>query len=192
VGMREMFIENGFNDFLAKPIDVTKLDEILNRWIPKEKREQGMGSEVSKREEVANTQSPLTETPVPGPQSPIPDISGLDTAKGIAMTGGKEERYRSLLAVFCKDVKERLPLLQKALEANPLSADAAAVLATQFHALKGASASLGAEKISAEAAALEAAGKAGNIEFIGKQLPVFIELLTAFVKDIKDALHHVC
>ena len=36
-----MFIENGFNDFLSKPIDVSKLDEILNRWIPEEK---GVGS----------------------------------------------------------------------------------------------------------------------------------------------------
>jgi signal transduction histidine kinase/CheY-like chemotaxis protein len=37
-GMKEMFIENGFNDFLAKPIDVSKLDEMLDRWIPKEKQ----------------------------------------------------------------------------------------------------------------------------------------------------------
>ena len=38
-GMREMFIEKGFNDFLAKPIDVSKLDEMLDLWIKKEKRE---------------------------------------------------------------------------------------------------------------------------------------------------------
>jgi CheY-like chemotaxis protein/anti-sigma regulatory factor (Ser/Thr protein kinase) len=42
-GMKEMFIEKGFNDFLAKPIDVSKLDEMLARWIPKEKRESGKG-----------------------------------------------------------------------------------------------------------------------------------------------------
>jgi CheY-like chemotaxis protein len=40
-GMREMFIEKGFSDFLAKPIDVSKLDEMLVRWIPKEKRKSG-------------------------------------------------------------------------------------------------------------------------------------------------------
>jgi signal transduction histidine kinase/CheY-like chemotaxis protein len=40
-GMREMFIEKGFSDFLAKPIDVSKMDEILGRWIPKWKRESG-------------------------------------------------------------------------------------------------------------------------------------------------------
>jgi CheY-like chemotaxis protein len=42
-GMKEMFIEKDFNDLLAKPIDVSKLDEILARWIPKEKRESGKG-----------------------------------------------------------------------------------------------------------------------------------------------------
>jgi CheY-like chemotaxis protein len=40
-GMKEMFLEKGFNDFLAKPIDIGKLDETLDRWIPKEKCESG-------------------------------------------------------------------------------------------------------------------------------------------------------
>ena len=52
VGMREMFIENGFNDFLAKPIDVNKLDEMLNLWIPKEKRELGTVNKQEKPETV--------------------------------------------------------------------------------------------------------------------------------------------
>jgi CheY-like chemotaxis protein len=51
MGMREMFIENGFNDFLAKPIDVSKLDEILDRWIPKEKRESGTGEKKPEKAE---------------------------------------------------------------------------------------------------------------------------------------------
>jgi CheY-like chemotaxis protein len=37
-GTREMFLENGFNDFLSKPIDINKLDFILKTWIPKEKQ----------------------------------------------------------------------------------------------------------------------------------------------------------
>ncbi|MDR0313019.1 MAG: transporter substrate-binding domain-containing protein [Treponema sp.] len=37
-GTKEMFMENGFNDFLSKPIDTVKLDAVLGRWIPKEKQ----------------------------------------------------------------------------------------------------------------------------------------------------------
>ena len=38
-GTREMFLENGFNDFLSKPIDIIQLNAILERWIPKEKQQ---------------------------------------------------------------------------------------------------------------------------------------------------------
>ena len=38
VGMKEMFLERGFSGFLSKPIDISKLDEILNYWLPREKR----------------------------------------------------------------------------------------------------------------------------------------------------------
>ncbi|MDR1654511.1 MAG: response regulator, partial [Treponema sp.] len=32
-GNREMFLENGFNDFIAKPIDIKRLDIVLNQWV---------------------------------------------------------------------------------------------------------------------------------------------------------------
>ncbi|MDR3200873.1 MAG: response regulator, partial [Spirochaetales bacterium] len=38
VGMREMFLEKGFNDYLSKPISRSKLDEILIKWIHPEKQ----------------------------------------------------------------------------------------------------------------------------------------------------------
>jgi signal transduction histidine kinase/CheY-like chemotaxis protein len=38
IGTKEMFIENGFNDFLSKPIDTVKLNAVLEKWIPKAKQ----------------------------------------------------------------------------------------------------------------------------------------------------------
>ena len=37
-GSEEMFLQTGFNDFLSKPIDIAKLNAILEKWIPKEKQ----------------------------------------------------------------------------------------------------------------------------------------------------------
>jgi DNA-binding response OmpR family regulator len=31
--MREMFLENGFSDYLSKPIDMAKLDKLVAAWI---------------------------------------------------------------------------------------------------------------------------------------------------------------
>jgi len=37
-GVKEMFLENGFNDFLSKPIDIVNLNSILETWLPKGKQ----------------------------------------------------------------------------------------------------------------------------------------------------------
>ena len=38
VGSKEMFLQNGFNDFISKPIEFDKMSSILAKWIPKEKQ----------------------------------------------------------------------------------------------------------------------------------------------------------
>jgi len=40
LGVKEMFLANKFNDFLSKPIDLVKLNAILEEWIPREKQEE--------------------------------------------------------------------------------------------------------------------------------------------------------
>ncbi len=39
VGNEEMFINNGFQDFISKPIDMAKLDAALRRWVRDKSRE---------------------------------------------------------------------------------------------------------------------------------------------------------
>jgi PAS domain S-box-containing protein len=38
VGVREMFLSKGFNDYLAKPIEISRLNELMEKWIPRYKR----------------------------------------------------------------------------------------------------------------------------------------------------------
>jgi CheY-like chemotaxis protein len=51
-GVREMFLENGFSDYLAKPVEMSKLNEIMEKWVPSAKREviepRTIGDTVSK------------------------------------------------------------------------------------------------------------------------------------------------
>ena len=165
-GMRDMFQKKGFNDFLAKPIDVSKLDEILDKWIAKEKRERKVGNgEWGVRNEK---------------QYLFPEIPGVDTKKGIAMTGGTEAGYRTVLSLFRADAEERLPLLQAAPDTDKLPE-----FVTQVHALKSASASIGAAQVSAQAAELEAAGNAGDLAFIQKNLSDFSRCLAELAQNIR-------
>jgi len=95
------------------------------------------------------------------------------------MTGGTISLYREVLTLFREDALERLPLLQTAPAADSLPA-----FVTQVHALKSASASVGAAEFSAKAAALEAAGKAADFAFIGENLPAFAECLSRLAAGI--------
>jgi HPt (histidine-containing phosphotransfer) domain-containing protein len=174
VGMREIFIEKGFDDFLTKPIDVSRLDEILARWIPKEKREQKMGNEVGSMESLSEAILSSEQ------QSPLPAIPGVNIQQGITMTGGTLHAYRQVIALFRQDAEDRLPLLQAIPETDALPS-----FVTQVHALKSASASIGAAEVSALAAGLEAAGKAGDAAFIQENLPVFAKCLAELAKGIQ-------
>jgi len=39
IGTKEMLLANEFDDFLSKPVDVVKLNAVLETWIPKEKQD---------------------------------------------------------------------------------------------------------------------------------------------------------
>jgi signal transduction histidine kinase/CheY-like chemotaxis protein len=168
-GVREMFLEKGFNDFLAKPIDVSKLDEILNKWISKDKRES--------EKKAASTSGHATSL----------HIEGIDISKGIAMTGGTEAGYRLVLTMFHKDALERMYSLEKALDKNSSEAVITNFI-TNVHALKSASASIGMAEISTEAAKLEAAGRNKDITYIQENLGFFTDNLAKLLKNIQAAL----
>jgi len=110
-------------------------------------------------------------------------IPGIDTEKGIAMTGGRIDFYMKILDVFLKDAEKRLP--------NIIAYDPEAELLpfiTEVHALKGASASIGAGDFSKKAGEIESAGKNKNLDFIEKNLESFISDFQNLIKNIKLTL----
>ena len=186
-GVREMFLEKGFSDFLDKPIDIIKLDEMLDRWIPKEKRKSEM--------EINNPSASPSQQTVPDSQPQFPGISGVDVQRGIAMTGGTTAAYRQVLSIFCKDAKERLQLLKfilfESMSKSKIPEKHLPTFITQVHALKSASASLGAAEISAEADRLEEAGKTGDLQYIWENLNGYIEHLTKLAENINNVLEQL-
>ncbi|GHS87573.1 hypothetical protein FACS189487_04010 [Campylobacterota bacterium] len=170
-GMREMFLQKGFNDYLSKPIDVARLDRAMSRWIPRDKQK------IKLTEYIEQTAIAPKKT------SAEIEIEGVDTAKGLMLTGGVISGYKKVLSVFTKDAEDRLPFLRK----MPSESDMAAFV-TNVHALKSASATLGANEISSTAAKLEAAGKAQNYTEIETNLSTFADHLAALIANIRLAL----
>ena len=187
-GMKELFLEKGFTDYLSKPIELAKLHEIMGKWIPPEKREPaGETAYPAAPDPSPRRGGPVSAKPGPAanagsPDAPL-DIPGLDTRRGMLMTGGTETGYRQVLALFAKDAEERLPLLRAVPGAEGLSG-----FITQVHALKSAAASIGAAAVSSEAALLEEAGKRADLGKAGEKLPAFAQSLAELARNIRAAL----
>ena len=47
-GAREMFLDNGFDDFISKPIDINELREVIKKYLPPEKLKIEIDAESSK------------------------------------------------------------------------------------------------------------------------------------------------
>jgi len=181
IGMREMFMEKGFNDFLTKPIDVFKLNEIIDRWIPHEMKlilnSENTGAYSSSTSRGAEGYSFINTN------SSLFNISGLDVKSGLIITQNTVDGYCNLLSIFCKDTEARLPLLQTAQSADTLSA-----FITNIHAIKSASAFIGANELSKKALKLEELGKAGDTSFINDCLSGFTDYLINLLKSIHEAI----
>jgi signal transduction histidine kinase/CheY-like chemotaxis protein/HPt (histidine-containing phosphotransfer) domain-containing protein len=166
-GTKEMFLSNGFNDFLSKPIDTVKLDAVLSKWLPEKKQEK---SKTRKVAIVSETGSSIK-------------IEGINTKKGISMTGGTPELYIQTLATFHKDGVKKIEEIKKCLETDNYP-----LYTTYIHALKSASASIGASELSETAKALEVASRKEDLEFVKLHNAQFILALEVLLDNINIVL----
>jgi len=166
-GTKEMFLSHGFNDFLSKPIDTIKLNSVLTKWLPKEKQE--------KLDTKTNDNGTLETHEM--------EISGIDVKKGISITGGTLKRYMQILAVFYRDGVQKMAEIKNSLETNNYP-----LYTTYAHALKSASASIGALDLSEAAKALEMAGKQGDFTYIKQHNAPFLKALEVLLNNISTVL----
>ena len=161
--VREVFKAEGLDDFLAKPIEVSKLNAILQKWIPKDKQMVKAGGLVPEHESL--------------------EVPGLDVHKGLVNSGGKLEGYHKILAIYATDSEKRLRELTRYRGNGDMSS-----LTTCVHAFKSSSANVGAYEIAAMAAELEAAGKIDDIFYIDANLRRFSDALSLLLENIRNSL----
>ncbi|MDR2075567.1 MAG: response regulator [Desulfovibrio sp.] len=170
-GTRDMFLANGFNDYLAKPIELGRLNAVIARWIPSSKRRKiPADKQVLKKEKVS-------------PHSRLRTVRGLNVDVGIGCANGSEANYRKVLQTYCKDAVSRITILRAAADKGDLDG-----FAIQAHALKSGSASIGAIPLSRTAARLEDAAWRGDREAIGQDLEPFLEEIHSLTARIHAAL----
>ena len=149
-GAREYYIGEGFDDYLTKPIDPAKMDDMLLYYLPKDKVIMTAGGD---NEEDANEELPEELKPLDG-QNVIDVRIGL-------MNSGSVDSYMPLLKIYYESYDERAEEIQNFLDSKDYKD-----YTIKVHAAKSSARIIGAINLSDEAQALENAGKMDDIDYI--------------------------
>jgi len=155
VGQEEIFLANGFDSFISKPIDVRILNNVLNKMI-RDKQSPEVVAEARRRCYLAKVRKESAETVDPG-----------------------------LIAVFVRDAKNIVPVIENTLKtADNISPEDLHLFTINIHAMKSALTYVGEAALSAKAAKLEAAAREGDKKTISEELPPFFNNLHSLVQKL--------
>lgn len=146
-GVRENFLANGFQDFITKPLDRRAMHMVLLRWIPEERRMAG-GSWIDNLQANNDILQKII-------------IEGIDTDEVAGHYAGSLEEYNELLKLYCLDGRRKLNVLQELWEERDYEG-----YGIEVHALKSASANVGAMRLSSRAKEQEKAVNRGDLDFV--------------------------
>jgi CheY-like chemotaxis protein/HPt (histidine-containing phosphotransfer) domain-containing protein len=168
-GNDQFFLNNGFNAFIAKPIDIMQLDAALNRWVLKA---QDFQEEAVEEINMNGSEEALLSEIL---------IDGLDITTGITRYG-KEDKYLKVLRSYILHTPKLLENL-KASARSSLSDYAISV-----HGLKGSSYGISANVIGDIAFKLEKMAKEGNTESFAETHLYLVEKTEKLINDITAAI----
>jgi len=181
-----IFLQNGFNDYISKPIDMRRLNVIMNAYV-RDKQPQQVLDEARKQAELKRQNKGK-----PGEQdsSKVPpdskllgaEIPGLDVSKGLKRFDGNDKIYLDVLRSYTAGVSSMLDIIET------FNEETLADYIIKVHGIKGISFDIFAEQTASEAKNLEDAGKAGNLEFIKSNHPAFMEHTRRLISGIEDFL----
>ncbi len=171
-GAKEMFIREGMNDFVAKPIEIKDIVSKLRKWLPKEKL-------VIVDKDSIPDQAESGVSDVSGQDSGgILGIKELDTENALKLLG-TEALFRTVLKEYFCSIGKKYSIIKEHKDSEKWRD-----YTIEVHSLKSTSRQIGAGHLADMAAELEKAGNDGNIPLIMEKTD---EMLAEYIK-FKDIL----
>ncbi len=174
-GAREMYLDNGFQDFLSKPFDRAQLHAIFSKWIPEDRKEYSHDETAyynSKEAQPAISKDDL---------SPL-QMTGVDVIAA-AHKHGSIDNYLELLDLFYTDGMQKTALL-----AELASCGDKKRYAVEVHALKSSAANIGADVLSSMAKQHEEAADRSDDAWIKNHFESLISCYKNILSEIRRVL----
>ena len=169
-GAKDMFISNGMNDFVSKPIELKTIVSKVRKYIDKDKIIKKNRLDDS-TENINNTDSVADSTN--NTNSDAIAIPGIDSDAAIKLIGS-EKLYLKVLTDYFKRIDMYYGEIEQCYNTENWQD-----YTVKVHALKSSSRQIGAMELADMAAKLEAAGHESDIEYIKNNTE---EMLNAYTK----------
>ncbi len=172
-GARELYLKEGFQDYLTKPIDADKFENLLIEYLPDNvvylthNREVNDALHPQDTEEFDIRESQLY-------------LMGFNLKNGLRYMGGDKALYGKVLHDFHSILQEKETALEDFLQKGDMPGYAIIV-----HSLKGNARNVGADDLADEAFELEKMAKAGQLEDVTVRSPILFSMMSRMRNSLK-------
>lgn len=160
-GAEQMYLKEGFADYITKPIKSKELEQLLGRYLGWESDEQ-----------EAKT--------VPEGIFHVLEQGEINVTNGLQFADGDVEFYRNLLEMFIKEYEEKREKIH--------TTDIDEYFIAQVHGIKGEARGIGAERLGNLFEELEETAKQGNSRQVEELLPEAMQEWERIVRLIQTVL----
>ena len=164
IGQEKIFLNNGFDYFISKPIDSREMNHVLNEFIRNKKPPETV--EAARLEQQEKERK--------------------NAATSAQQTSQKASADDELITAAVNDIKNAIAVLEEILPDIENGNADLSLYTTTVHGMKSAFANIGEKELSDSALRLEHAGDKREISAILAETPGFINLLKLFLKKIKS------
>ena len=178
-GARELYIKEGFTDYLSKPVVPAELENMIRAYLPPEYIEEvpdfvNASTSKNKKEDEA------TETISESEKESFPEMKGINIETAL-QNCGSAQLLREMFTTFYSEIDTKKELLCSFLENSDFEN-----YRIKVHALKSESRLIGAFELSEEARKLEEAADEKKEAEILEKNPALMEHLLSFKEILKD------
>lgn len=177
-GVREQLLQQGFDEYMGKPMNMAHLERILLRYLPAEKITY-VASEPAELSAFADT---MKDADIAWLQDVLP---GVNVKKGIDLCGKNIQDYLKILKITYTHGEKHLSELKAYLEKGDYKN-----YTIKIHSMKSTSMSIGAETLSEMARLQEMAGKEERFRYIDENFHDFEVKYRQLLENIQNVLCH--
>jgi signal transduction histidine kinase/CheY-like chemotaxis protein len=178
-GQADMFLQNGFDAFISKPVDIRQLDTLLIHLVRDRHPPEVVAA--ARNESIGIT----SETPAAKSLLSDKSVQGIDISRGLERYNGDEEIYLRVLRSYAASVRSMVGVIESVSEKSLPDYE------IKIHGIKGTSRDIFAQDIGESAAKLETAAKEKDILYINEHNSGFVKVLCEFLDRLDELLRIV-